>query len=594
MLVCGLAAFIIMEMLPSLYRESQSGSPPLRIGLLLDSAELPRCFAEVVDHILQSNFAQLELLVFNAEEEKQAAQPSPNRSLLGKVIHVLRDSQRRQMVLYSLYQRWDRRNTDPSDDPHAPVDCSERLKHVKSISVTPIRKRFVHRFPPDAIERIREKRLDVLIRFGFNILRGDILTSSRYGVWSYHHGDGDCYRGGPAHFWEVYEGNPISGVMLQVLTEELDNGKILCKGLFATHPGISRERNCVQPYWGGSTFMIQKLHELHQHGWDHVERAALTPAPYRGRKKIYTAPKNSEMVRWLGPLLARKAWRRLRRRPTTEHWRLAIRSGNSLDVASASAPNLSGFRWIESPKGRFYADPFMLHEGGKDWVFFEDFDYATRRGRISCAEVANGGLGQTTAALETPYHLSYPCLFRDAGDLYMIPESLANGTVELYRCTRFPDQWEIVKVLFKARTVDTSLWIENGLYWFFVTFQEPRGFGTQLWLFYSSTLTGEWTPHPASPLSTDVRNSRGAGALFRQDGKLFRPSQDCSRHYGYRITFNEVLVLNRDEYQEKSVTNIDPVWAPDLLATHTYSRAGQVEIIDGCVRLPSSAVGGSH
>jgi folate-dependent phosphoribosylglycinamide formyltransferase PurN len=269
-------------MLSSLYRQSESGNPPLRIGLLLDSAELPSCFAEVVDHILQSNFVRLELLVFNAEVEKKAAEPPPKRSLLWKAIDLLRDSQRRQMLLFGLYQRWDRRNVVPSEDPHALVDCSARLKHVESISVTPIRKRFVHRFPADVIERIRERRLDVLIRFGFNILRGAILTASKYGVWSYHHGDGDYYRGGPAYFWELYEGNPISGAMLQVLTEELDAGKVLYKGLFATYPGISQARNRVQPYWGASTFMIQKLRELHHYGWEHIERNLVRPAPYLG------------------------------------------------------------------------------------------------------------------------------------------------------------------------------------------------------------------------------------------------------------------------------------------------------------------------
>ena len=581
-------------MLSSLYRQSESGSPPLRIGLLLDSAELPSCFAEVVDHILQSDFARLELLVFNAEEQKIAAEPGPKRSRLRKAIDLLRDSRRRKLILYGLYQRWDRRNILPSEDPDALVDCSARLQHVESISVTPIRKRFVHRFPADVIERIREKHLDVLIRFGFNILRGDILTASKFGVWSYHHGDGDYYRGGPAHFWEVYEGNPISGVMLQVLTEELDAGKVLYKGFFATYPGISRQRNCVQPYWGSTTFVIQKLHQLHQHGWDHVQRAAIPPTPYLGKKKIYTSPTNSEMLQWLLPLFTRKFWRRLWRRPFIEHWRLAIRTGASLNAGSESGPDLSGFHWIESPKNHFYADPFMIEEGGKNWLFFEDFDYATQRGRISCAEVKTGGIGDPVAVLERPYHLSYPCVFRDAGEMYMIPETGSNGTVELYRCIRFPDKWEEEKELFRGTAVDTTVWMEDGLYWFFVTLQEPRGFGMQLCLFYANTLTGEWTAHPANPISTDVRNSRGAGAIFRDNGKLFRPSQDCSKHYGYSITFNEILVLDRYQYQERSSTTINPQWAPGLVGTHTYSRIGQIEVIDGCVPLPAAMVRDLH
>ena len=184
-------------MLSSLYRQSGDGSAPLRIGLLLDSATLPACFAEVVDHILQSNFARLELLVFTAEEREKAAEPATQRSLFTKAIDLLRNRQRRRTLLFDLYERWDRRNIVPSEDPNALVDCAARLENVASITVTPIKKRFVHRFPAEAIEHIRGERLDVLIRFGFNILRGEILTAAKYGVWSYHHGDGDYYRGGP-------------------------------------------------------------------------------------------------------------------------------------------------------------------------------------------------------------------------------------------------------------------------------------------------------------------------------------------------------------------------------------------------------------
>jgi len=165
--------------------------------------------------------------------------------------------------------------------------------------------------------------------------------------------------------------------------------------------------------------MIQKLRELHQHGWEHIERTAVRPAPYLGKKKIYTAPSNSEMLKWLGPVLVRKSLRRLVRRPMIKHWRLAVRSGARLIVNSGPAPDLSGFRWIESPKGRFYADPFMIEDGGKFWVFFEDFDYATQRGRISCAEVHKGGIANPVTVLERPYHLSYPlCFSRRQRNIY--------------------------------------------------------------------------------------------------------------------------------------------------------------------------------
>lgn len=561
--------------------------------MLLDSNTLPRCFSEVVDHIQQSNFTRLELLIFNGTERQRHVNVSLKRPLIGRALDLMISGQRRRLLLFGLYQRWDRRHIDPSTDPDMQVDCTARFANIESISVTPVGKRFVHRFPADAVDLIRKRNLDVVIRFGFNILRGDILTSAKYGVWSYHHGDGDFYRGGPAHFWEIVERNPLSGVMLQVLTEELDAGTVLCKGWFATQPGFSRVRNCIQPYWGASTFAIQKLHELHQHGWERVSSKALSASTYRGKKPIYSAPTNKEMLSWLGPVLLRKSLRRLVQRPKVGHWRLALRSTAPLIADGGDSPDLSGFRWIESPPGRFYADPFLMEKDGRVWVFFEDFDYAANRGGISCAELRRGRSFEPVSVLERPYHLSYPCVFRANGSLYMIPESIANGTVELYRCIRFPDRWILERTLLELPAVDTTIWMEAGVFWLFVTLQEPRGHGIQLWLFSAPELTAKWTPHPANPISTDVRKSRGAGAIFRRNGKLIRPSQDCSGHYGRSFMLNEIVTLNSDRYEERSGITVDPTWAHGLVGTHTYSHLGDLEVIDGCVPLPVARVRGA-
>ena len=71
--------------------------------------------------------------------------------------------------------------------------------------------------------RLRIHNLDVAISFGFRILKGRALRIAKHGVWSYHHGDNHINRGGPAGFWEVLEGSPVIGSVLQVLDEDLDN-----------------------------------------------------------------------------------------------------------------------------------------------------------------------------------------------------------------------------------------------------------------------------------------------------------------------------------------------------------------------------------
>jgi hypothetical protein len=301
-------------------------------------------------------------------------------------------------------------------------------------------------------------------------------------------------------------------------------------------------------------------------------------------------PSNGEMLRWLLPVLFNRLARRIVRRPMVQHWRLAVRVGAPPVASSTSPPDISGFRWIDSPKGHYFADPFVVEADGRHWVFLEDFDYAARLGKISVAQLLDGRLGAPVTVLQRPYHLSYPCVFRDGDTWYMVPENATVGTVDLYRCTRFPDQWQFERELLRGCAVDCTVWIENGVYWLFVTYVEPRGGAYQLWLYSAASLESTWTPHPANPLTTDVRYARGGGAIFRHGGKLFRPSQDCSGAYGRSMILNEIVALDHAHYREVPRVTMNTVWMTGLVGTHTYSRAGAVEIIDGKTHLPAARV----
>jgi len=384
-----------------------TGRPPLRVGILLDGVRLPRCFADVLDSIASSRCARIELLVFRAGPVPETLAETSRPARIAK---ILRDPRRRSLLLYGRYERWDRRRlAGVSEDPLEEVDCSEKLRGIERLDVDPLTKGFVHRFPPPAIEAIRAKNLDVLVRFGFNILRGEILQAARYGIWSYHHGDNDFYRGGPPYFWELVEKHPRSGVILQVLSEALDAGTVIAKGVYATEPGISLAKNRLRPYWASVSFLAQKLRELHDQGWEHVRQRAPATAPYRGKRPIYRTPTNAELLGWLAPTVLRKALTRPFRRERVAHWRLAVRVG---ERHLAEGAGLEGFRWIEPPAGHYHADPFLFDHQAERWLFFEDYRYAEQRAVIACAEIgADGAVGESVAVLDSGSHLSYPCVF---------------------------------------------------------------------------------------------------------------------------------------------------------------------------------------
>ena len=47
------------------------------------------------------------------------------------------------------------------------------------------------------------------------------------------------------------------------------------------------------------------------------------------------------------------------------------------------------------------------------------------------------------------------------------------------------------------------------------------------------------------------------------------------------MTLNEIVVMDHEQYREEPRVTVDPVWMKDLVGTHTYGRAGAVEVIDG-------------
>jgi hypothetical protein len=196
---------------------------------------------------------------------------------------------------------------------------------------------------------------------------------------------------------------------------------------------------------------------------------------------------------------------------------------------------------------------------------------------------SDGQIGSPQRVLDRPYHLSYPFVFEHQGSIYMIPETMASRRIELYKATAFPSGWELVHVLKEdIDAVDTTLWIQDGIYYFFTNVVELGSTPNDLlYLYVSDSLFGKWTSHPANPVCADVRSSRSAGCLFVRENKVIRPAQDCSVRYGYACQLNEIQTISPTEYRERPLGRIEPNWYPGLIGTHTINSNETIEVIDG-------------
>tara|TARA_B100000029_G_scaffold218779_1_gene216562 strand:- start:719 stop:1549 length:831 start_codon:yes stop_codon:yes gene_type:complete len=82
-------------------------------------------------------------------------------------------------------------------------------------------------FDEDTLLKIKNY-CDILILFGYNkIIHKNYLNITKYGILSFHTSDINKYRGRPAGFYEFINNDLFGGLTLQILDEEIDNGKIV-------------------------------------------------------------------------------------------------------------------------------------------------------------------------------------------------------------------------------------------------------------------------------------------------------------------------------------------------------------------------------
>ena len=554
----------------------------LRIGLLLNGTELVAWAYRMIEIIKDSDYAEISLIVENTlPAEKRRL------SLVSQIARKIRSGQFWTTVIRLTLTTLERRLIGkPGGLPNASkqVDGKDLLAGIEVIKVHPRRQGFSDYIEGDELARIQAHNIDVFIRLGFRILRGDILRSARYGVWSYHHGDNRVNRGGPPGYWEVMESSPVTGTMLQVLTEDLDGGRVLYRSYSSTHD-MSLADNKSNVQWKTLHFIPRKLKQLHDEGEEiffaRVKEENAHPEFYD--RRLYKVPTNSE----LGVLLWKKLLQKCRRKWNDAlyfmQWFLLY------DIREGISTSFWRFKHITPPKDRFWADPFIVARDNKYYVFIEEFPYATQKGHISLIVMnKDGSFEPPVRVLEAPYHLSYPFVFEFESNLYLIPESSANRTVELYKCTAFPLKWEFQRNLMNnCEVVDTTLFQWQGRWWMFLNQIQTEGASSwdELFLHYSdSPFSDNWTPHQRNPVVSDARSARPAGRLFVRDGRLYRPSQNCSGRYGYGFNICEITKLTETEYEEKIVSRVEPKWDKNVVSTHTINYEDGLTIIDGQLR----------
>jgi hypothetical protein len=525
---------------------------PLRIVALIDSFVAPAWMHRALFDLVRSPDAEVALVGLDGSA---AARP-PKRSW------------------FRAYEAADLRLFRFPDDHAELRDASPLFAGVATLDARPEARRNGRWALPEAdLAAIRAAQPDVILKLGFPPLDEAVYAIPRLGVWTFDHLE-RARSGTPPFAWEMIRREPSTETVLRETRPGAS--RVLVRSYATTDPtSLHRGRNAA--LWKTASFVGRALQNAAagRAGADE----ALPPRRFEAPRRT---PNAVEVVRFAGRTAARIARHRVRSRREVYLWFVALREA----VHSFAGGNLDGFRPVEAPPGRFFADPFLVEDGGRTWLFVEDGDLASDKGSIRCAEVTETGvLGESRIVLDRDYHLSYPFVFRHGDAWYMLPETSENRTIELWRATSFPWRWQLHKVLMRdVLAVDPTLLEHAGRLWLFAAMSEGGGAATdELFLFSAKSLDGEWVPHPANPIVSDVRRARPAGRILAEHGALHRPAQDCSGEYGAAVWLHRIDELNDRRYRETPVRRIGPEWWRGATATHTLARAGKWEAIDGRV-----------
>jgi hypothetical protein len=281
--------------------------------------------------------------------------------------------------------------------------------------------------------------------------------------------------------------------------------------------------------------------------------------------------------------VAGRVARKIRLRGRPFYWQVAYRLIDGPGIAESGRLDGAPFAELADDGQRFYADPFLFARDGRTWLFVEEFPYASDRGLISVAELgADGRFSTPQPVLAEPHHLSYPQVFEDQGEIYMIPESSAAREVVLYRAERFPDRWLRDTVLLAGVDFnDATLLRRDGRFWLVGTERSGLGNPSDAMAVYTAdTLRGPWHGHRFNPMVIDRSAARPGGAFIDDGARLTLPVQDGSRAYGGGLGLVDVLRIDAGDVVFGPVRPIlpGPAWARSGI--HTLNRLGRAEVVD--------------
>jgi hypothetical protein len=549
----------------------------MKIGILIRNFDTLRNYElRIIQEIIDNPQLELSLLIKDGRvgNERQTSLKSKfkrlflSKNVLGKVLFKLQCWIERKLFFREKY----------TVNKEAIIN---KLNSIDVIKAKPKRKGFLDIFDKTDVQKIYEYKLDVILRNEFNIIRGEILTAAKYGIWSFHHADNSINRGGPPGFWEIVYKQSTVGVTLQQLTPELDGGLVIDKAFFNRHWSYVKTYDLILE--NSVTILLKSLKKLAAGNYTTKKSIVYYNPLYKTPNFYYSI----KYIFYFYLNLAKKATERLSNKlfgVRYNCWSLFIGKGDFI------TSTLFRLKPAKLPKNEFWADPFIYYYDKDYYVFFENYNYKTQKGKISCGKVEGRNLVDIKDVLEMEYHLSYPYIFKEDDKIYLMPETEKNNRLEIYECIEFPNKWELYSTAFDGEKVVDAFFYndEQKQKWLFVNKKanDNCSSDSELYIYKVDSLKmDKMEPHKNNPVIIDSRVARNGGPIFKYENKYYRPSQaNIDGIYGAALNINEINKLSIEEYNEETVVTVKPNFYKGLISMHHLHQVNDLFVFDAAFK----------
>ena len=517
------------------------GEKKYRFGIMVNRMELYPWQIKVYEELINTGLAECCIVILRDTAD------SPPRNIYKKISD--------KNLLFEQYKKRALNNSLYKPTPFPPIGSIPVLK----ANVIQSGKAYESLEEHD-IKTIENLNLDFIFRFGFGILKGKVLDVARWGIWSFHHGDEQEFRGGPPGFWEIYKNASMQGVILQQLTERLDAGKIILKRNYSIVKHSYTE-NVTKLFQASADMPAQALRMIDSDVLDPVN-----PTPVKTKAPIYHYPTNFQFGIFLIKIFLKKWKFRFNKLFRQENWVIGY------------SENDNNYRYIAAPKdGEYYADPFTFKSNNKNYIVAEHYSYEDKKGRIV---LINPGSNHIKTVLEKEHHLAYPYIYPEANEIYMMPEEGNSGELNLYKWNSGTEDFSFITTILNKPAIDASILKHKAQYFLFASLKGELP-NEKLMIYFSDNLEGPYQAHPCNPVKITPAGARMGGVFINQDGRILRPSQYSVNYYGEKIIFWEIKELSVTNYMEEYHSEMTvPVNAPFKDGIHTIHKNDTFVVID--------------